>query len=133
VGLGLVVPAAGVVLASGGPWEAGLAGLLGVAWVLRSRSYAGRAQRLVLAGTGVLALGCAGVWLVASGNRTAVFAAGCAVVLAAVVCLVYATRVARGLRSPYWSRLLDVSEFLVLISLVPVVGMIAGVYEAVRG
>jgi type VII secretion integral membrane protein EccD len=133
VGLGLVVLAASVVLSTGGPWEAGLAGLLGVAWILRSRSYAGRVQRLVLVGFGILALVCAGVWLVASGNRTVVFAAGGVVVLAAVVCLVYATRVARGLRSPYWSRLLDVSEFLVLLSLVPFVGMIAGVYEAVRG
>ncbi|MDQ7807427.1 type VII secretion integral membrane protein EccD [Amycolatopsis sp. A133] len=133
VALGLVVLAASVVLSSGGSWEAGLAVLLGLAWILRSRSYAGRAQRLVLIGFGVPALVCAGAWLVASGDRTAVFAAGCAVVLAAVVCLVYATRVARGLRSPYWSRLLDVSEFLVLLSLVPVVGMIAGVYEAVRG
>jgi type VII secretion integral membrane protein EccD len=133
VGLGLVVLASSVVLSAGGPWDAGLAGLLGVAWILRSRSYAGRVQRLVLVGFGVLALVCAGVWLVASGNRTVVFGAGCAVVLAAAVCLVYATRVARGLRSPYWSRLLDVSEFLVLLSLVPFVGMIAGVYEAVRG
>jgi type VII secretion integral membrane protein EccD len=133
VGLGLVVLAASVVLSTAGPWDAGLAALLGVAWILRSRSYAGRVQRLVLVGFGVLALVSAGVWLVASGNRTVVFAAGCAVVLAAVVCLVYATRVARGLRSPYWSRLLDVSEFLVLLSLVPFVGMIAGVYEAVRG
>ncbi|WP_254897222.1 type VII secretion integral membrane protein EccD [Amycolatopsis sp. Hca4] len=133
VALGLVVLAASIVLASGGPWEAGLAALLGLAWILRSRSYAGRAQRLVLVGFGVPALVCAGVWLVASGNRTAVFAAGCAVVVSAVICLVYATRVARGLRSPYWSRLLDVAEFLVLLSLVPVVAMIAGVYEAVRG
>ncbi len=133
VALGLVVVGASVVLSLGGPWEAGLAGLLGLAWILRSRSYAGKAHRLVLVGFGVLGLIAAGVWLVGSGSRTAVFAAGCAVVLAAVVCLVYATRVARGLRSPYWSRLLDVSEFLILLSLVPAVGMIAGVYEAVRG
>jgi type VII secretion integral membrane protein EccD len=133
VALGLVVLVSAAVLVTGGPWEAGLTALLGVAWILRSRSYAGKAQRLVLVGFGVAALVVAGVWLVASGRRTVVFAAGCAVVLAAAVCLVYATRVARGLRSPYWSRLLDVSEFLVLLALVPFVGMIAGVYEAVRG
>ena len=133
VALGLVVLGGSVVLASAGPWEAGLAGLLGLAWILRSRSYARKTHRLALVGFGVTALVCAGVWLVASGERPAIFAAGCAVVVAAVICLVYATRVARGRRSPYWSRLLDVTEFLVLLSLVPFVGMIAGVYEAVRG
>ncbi|WP_328443016.1 type VII secretion integral membrane protein EccD [Amycolatopsis sp. NBC_00438] len=133
VALGLVVLFSTVVLATGGPWDAGLAAVLGLAWILRSRSYAGRTQRLVLVGFGITSLVVAGAWLVASGNRTAIFATGCAVVVAAAICLVYATRVARGVRSPYWSRLLDVSEFLVLLSLVPFVGMIAGVYEAVRG
>ncbi|MEC3978327.1 type VII secretion integral membrane protein EccD [Amycolatopsis sp. H20-H5] len=134
VALGLTVVASSIVLAgSGGPWEAGLAALLGLAWMLRSRSYAGRVQRLVLVSFGAVALLCAGVWLAASGDRTAVFCAGLAVVLAAVVCLAYATRVARGQRSPYWGRLLDISEFLTLLALVPFVGMIAGVYEAVRG
>jgi type VII secretion integral membrane protein EccD len=133
VALGMVVLAGSVVLSTAGPWEAGLAAVLGLAWILRSRSYAGKAQRLVLVGFGVTSLVVAGVWLVASGNRTAIFATGCTVVVAAAICLVYATRVARGVRSPYWSRLLDVSEFLVLLSLVPFVGMIAGVYEAVRG
>ncbi|MFD9891875.1 type VII secretion integral membrane protein EccD [Amycolatopsis sp. NPDC059027] len=132
IALGLVVLAACTVLAgAGGPWEAGLAGLLGLAWLLRSRSYAGRAQRFVLVGFGGLTLVTAGVWLAASGQRTAVFAAGFAVVVAAIVCLVYATRVARGVRSPYWSRLLDVTEFLTLLALVPFAGMIAGIYDLV--
>ncbi|MFF4600877.1 type VII secretion integral membrane protein EccD [Amycolatopsis sp. NPDC001319] len=134
VALGLVVLASAVTLAvSGGPWEAGLAALVGVAWVQRSRSYAGRLQRLVLAGFGVVTVLTAGAWLIATDNRTVLLAAGAALLIAAVVCLVYATRVAKGVRSPYWSRLLDVSEFLVLLALVPFVGMIAGVYEAVRG
>ncbi|MEV8607851.1 type VII secretion integral membrane protein EccD [Amycolatopsis sp. NPDC051373] len=134
VALGLVVLASAVKLAvSGGPWEAGLAALVGVAWVQRSRSYAGRWQRLVLAGFGVVTVLTAGAWLIATDNRMLLLAAGAALLIAAVVCLVYATRVAKGVRSPYWSRLLDVSEFLVLLALVPFVGMIAGVYEAVRG
>jgi ESX secretion system protein EccD len=134
VALGLVVLASAITLAAaGGPWEAGLTGLLGIGWVQRSRSYAGRAQRLVLAGFGVVILLTAGGWLLADGNRMAIFVAGLVFVLAAIVCLTYATRVARGVRSPYWSRLLDVSEFLVLLALVPFVAMIAGVYQAVRG
>jgi len=87
----------------------------------------------VLIGFGAAALASAGFWLAAGGPRSFVFAAGCAVVVAAGVCLTYATRVAKGRRSPYWARTLDIVEFLVLLSLIPFVGMIAGVYEAVRG
>ncbi|WP_326569556.1 type VII secretion integral membrane protein EccD [Amycolatopsis rhabdoformis] len=134
VALGLVVLGSAVTLAaSGGPWEAGLAALTGIAWVQRSRSYAGRLQRLVLAGFGVITLLTAGAWLIAADDRVLLLVAGAALLIAAVVCLAYATRVAKGVRSPYWSRLLDVSEFLVLLALVPFVGMIAGVYQAVRG
>ncbi|WP_406628878.1 type VII secretion integral membrane protein EccD [Amycolatopsis sp. WGS_07] len=133
VALGLVVVGSSVVLTTGGPWEAGLAGLLGIAWIQRSRAYAGRTQRLVLVGFGLVALLAAGFWLIAGNERIALLAAGLVLVLAAVVSLFYATRVARGVRSPYWSRLLDISEFLVLLSLVPFVALIAGVYEAVSG
>jgi type VII secretion integral membrane protein EccD len=134
IALGLLVSVGSVVLISdGGVWEAGLPALLGVAWMLRSRSYAGTFQRIILVVTGAAALVCAGVWLTAHGERNFLFAAGVAVLVAAAVCLAYATRVARGLRSPYWGRLLDIAEFLSLLSLVPMVGMIAGVYQAVRG
>ena len=134
IALGLVMLSGSIVLvASGGAWEAGLVALLGVAWMLRSRSYAGSVQRLVLVSFGGASLVCAGIWLAVSGERSFLFAAGLAVVVAAVVCLFYASRVARGIRSPYWGRLLDITEFLALLSLVPMVGMIAGIYEAVRG
>ncbi|WP_370939203.1 type VII secretion integral membrane protein EccD [Amycolatopsis sp. cg13] len=133
VALGLVVIGSSIVLATGGPWEAGLAALLGTAWIQRSRAYAGRTQRLVLVGFGLIALLTAGFWLIAANQRIALLAVGLTLVLAAVVSLFYATRVARGVRSPYWSRLLDISEFLVLLSLVPFVAFIAGVYEAVSG
>lgn len=131
VALGLVVAGSAAVLATGGAWAAGLAALVGSAWLQRSRSYAGRTQRLVLAGFGLITLLGAGGWLIASGQRVALLTAGLAVMLAAVVCLVYATRVARGVRSPYWSRVLDVAEFVVLLALVPFVAMVAGVYEVV--
>ncbi|WP_020657687.1 type VII secretion integral membrane protein EccD [Amycolatopsis benzoatilytica] len=133
VALGLVVIGSSFVLATGGPWEAGLAALLGVAWIQRSRAYVARTQRLVLVGFGLVALLAAGKWLIGDNQRIALLVAGVVLVVAAVVCAAYATRVARGVRSPYWSRLLDISEFLVLLALVPFVGMIAGVYEAVSG
>ncbi|MDI5979808.1 type VII secretion integral membrane protein EccD, partial [Amycolatopsis magusensis] len=88
---------------------------------------------LVLIGYGLAALTCAGIWLGTEAGRSLVFAVALTVVLAAVVCLVYAARVAKGHRSPYWSRLMDIAEFIVLLSLVPIVGVIIGVYEAVRG
>jgi type VII secretion integral membrane protein EccD len=134
IALGLVVLASSIVLVeSGGAWEAGLVALLGLAWMLRSRSYTGTVQRLVLVGFGLASLVCAGIWLAAGDARSLLFAAGLTVVVAAVICLVYAGRVAKGHRSPYWARLLDISEFLCLLSLVPMVAMIAGIYEAVRG
>ncbi|WP_158888375.1 type VII secretion integral membrane protein EccD [Amycolatopsis anabasis] len=129
----LVLASAAVLVVSGAGWAALLAALFGLSWLLRSRSYAGAAQRVVVAGFGLAALLCAGIWLAGGDSRPAMFGAGLGVVLAAVLCLVYATRVRRGHRSPYWARLLDIAEFLALLSLIPVTALILGVYEAVRG
>lgn len=130
---GLVLVGCALVLVRGSGWDAGLLGLLGVAWTLRSRSYSDASHRVLLAVPGVAALGFAAGWLVLDGNRALVLSAGIAVVVAAAICVAYAGRVVRGHHSPYWARVLDVAEFLSLVSLVPMAAMITGLYEAVRG
>ncbi|MEV6609933.1 type VII secretion integral membrane protein EccD [Kutzneria sp. NPDC051319] len=113
------------------PWPAALSGVLGVVWLLRSRSYAGTAQRLVLLLAGLAMLGRLGAWLVTWQHGSLVAVAVLAV--AAILCLAHANRIRRGLRSPYWSRMMDVAEFLGLIAIVPLVGAVLNVYEVVRG
>jgi type VII secretion integral membrane protein EccD len=113
------------------PWPAALAGVLGVVWLLRSRSYAGTAQRLALLLAGLVMLGRLGAWLV-TWPHGALVAVG-VLIVAAILCLAHATRVRRGHRSPYWSRMMDIAEFLGLIAIVPLVGAVLDVYAVVRG
>ncbi|QWF78123.1 type VII secretion integral membrane protein EccD [Amycolatopsis sp. CA-230715] len=133
VAAGLVLLGCAPVLVRGSGWDAGLLALLGVAWTLRSRSYSDTSHRVLLLVPGFAALGFAAVWLVLDGDRALVLPAGFVVAVAAAICVAYAGRVARGHRSPYWARVLDIAEFLALVSLVPMAAMITGVYEAVRG
>jgi type VII secretion integral membrane protein EccD len=131
---GLVVVGSVIVLTQGDSvWQVALVGVLALAWLLRSRSYAGAAQRLVLVGTGLATLALLGGWLAGHGTQLSQFVA-CAVVAAAgVISLLYANRVRRGRRSPHWSRLLDVVEFLSLLALIPIAGVVVNVYAAIRG
>jgi len=118
-------------LADDSPWSAALSGTLGLVWLLRSRSYAGTAQRLVLLLAGFAMLGRLGAWLVTW--QHGVLVAVAVLVVAAILCLAHATRVRRGHRSPYWSRMMDIAEFLGLIAIVPLVGAVLNVYTVVRG
>jgi type VII secretion integral membrane protein EccD len=131
---GLVVFGSVVVLLRGAsPWQAGLAGVLGVVWLLRSRSYAGAAQRTVLVAVGVGVLALLGNWLANNGDQSTILIAAVVLAGAGGVCLLYANRVVHGRRSPYWSRMLDIAEFLSLMAMVPVTGMVIGLYDAIRG
>jgi type VII secretion integral membrane protein EccD len=133
--LGLVVAGSVVVLLHQGEssWQAGLAGTLGVVWLLRSRSYSGAAARAVLVGVGLLVLTALGVWLAANGNMLTVLASAAVLAVSGVLCVSYARRVVQGRKSPYWSRFLDFTEFLGLMAVVPLVGMVSGLYDAIRG
>jgi type VII secretion integral membrane protein EccD len=131
---GLVVFGSALVLVNGASvWQAALAGVLGVVWMLRSRSYAGAAQRAVLVGTGLAVLVLLGVWLAHHADQVALYGAAAVLALSAVVALLYSNRVVHGRRSPHWSRLLDVTEFLGLMALIPIIGVVIGVYDAIRG
>ena len=131
---GLVAVLASVVLLRGASvFAAALVGVFGVVWMLRSRSYSGTAQRVVLVGTGLAALVCLGVWLLTAGDRTGLLAAAGVLALAGVLTVNYAGRAVRGRKSPYWSRLLDIAEFLGLIAIIPLAGQVVGIYAALRG
>ncbi len=113
-------------------WSWTLAGLAGLVWVLRSRSYAGTVQRGVMLTAGLVVLVLGGIRLAVTVDRTWLLAIAGGVAVVAVVSLAYAARVVRGRRSPYWSRLIDITEFLSLVALLPVVGAILGIYRAVH-
>ncbi|HEY3610029.1 MAG TPA: type VII secretion integral membrane protein EccD [Pseudonocardiaceae bacterium] len=133
--LGLVVAGSVVVLLHQGEssWQAALAGTLGVVWLLRSRSYSGAGARTVLVGVGLVVLTALGVWLSVNGNMLTVLASAAVLAVSAVLCVSYARRVVQGRKSPYWSRFLDFTEFLSLMAVVPLVGMVSGLYDAIRG
>jgi hypothetical protein len=54
-------------------------------------------------------------------------------VAGAVISVIYANRVRRGRRSPSWSRWLDVIEFIALLALIPLAGLVLNLYAAIRG
>ncbi len=126
--LGVVVFACAVVLLGEGSW---LVGLLGVTWILRSRSYAGAVQRVVLVVIGLAMLGALGWWLTTAADRTWLLAYAAGAGTAGVVCLWYAGRVVRNVHSPSVARWLNVLEYTLLIAIVPVAGWVLGVYRAV--
>lgn len=114
-------------------WQATLGGVLAVAWLLRSRSYHAAAQRIVLVGTGLATLVWLGLWLADNGDRLTLVTAFAVLAVAAVISLWYASRVLRGRKSPHWGRFLDVTEFIALMALIPIVGVVLGLYDAIRG
>jgi type VII secretion integral membrane protein EccD len=131
---GLVVVASVVVLLRGDrPYQAALAGLLGLVWLLRSRSYASTAPRVVLLAAGLLSLAWLAVWLASGHHHQIMLAAGAAVLaVGGLASVAYARRAATGRRSPYWSRILDAAEFLGVLSLLPVAGLVLNIYEHIR-
>jgi type VII secretion integral membrane protein EccD len=132
-GLGLAVVSGVVVLLRGArPQQVALAGLLALVWLLRSRSYASTQQRAVLLAVGLLSLAWLGGW-VATGHYRVLLAGGAAALtVAGVACVAYARRAVQGRRSPYWSRLMDVAEFLGILSLLPVAALVLNIYQHIR-
>ncbi|MBE1485531.1 type VII secretion integral membrane protein EccD [Plantactinospora soyae] len=127
-----VAGCAAVVLGEGSVWSSILVGLVGVAWLLRSRSYAGAAQRVCMVVVGLVVLAGLGWRLPSVLGPSWLFAVAVVVAAAGALCLVYADRVVRNIHSPFTGRWLDICEYLVLISLIPVAAAMAGVYNAVR-
>ncbi|MEO3743658.1 type VII secretion integral membrane protein EccD [Plantactinospora sp. B5E13] len=131
--LGVAVAGCAVVLLrDGSAWSPLLVGLAGVAWLVRSRSYAGAAQRVCTVAVGLLILAGLGWRLPSILGPSWLFATAAVLGAAGALCLVYADRVVRNRHSPFRARWLDILEYAVLISLLPVAAAVVGVYPAVR-
>ncbi|OLE20701.1 MAG: type VII secretion integral membrane protein EccD [Catenulispora sp. 13_1_20CM_3_70_7] len=131
--LGLSVVAGSVAtLRTAGAWPVVLVSLLSGVWMLRSRSYSDTVQRVVQVGTGLSASGWLAGSLVVRQEKMLLLAAVIVLALAGLACFVYARHAGQGRRSPYWTRLLDLSEFLGVVALLPIAGVVLGVYEHLR-
>jgi type VII secretion integral membrane protein EccD len=121
------------VLPAGTVWARALGAAAGLALLLCARAYLSALQRgvLMLGGAGVLAATL--VSLALDGGTAARSTVLGLVALAGVVSLAYALRASRQQPSPYWSRLLDVVEFLALLSLLPLAAAAIGIFGSVRG
>jgi len=113
-------------------WLFVLIGLVGLSWILRSRSYAGALQRVMPVIVGLVVLTGLGIRLGAALSPTGLLVAAGLLALSAALCLFYASRVVRNVHSPFRARWLDWLEYLVLIAFVPVGGAVMGLYNGVR-
>jgi type VII secretion integral membrane protein EccD len=113
-------------------WSAILVGLVGIAWLLRSRSYAGAVQRVTPVIVGLIILAGLGFRLASTMDTDWLMALAALCALAAMACLYYAGRVVRSVHSPFKARWFDILEYLTLISLIPVAAAVMGVYNAIR-
>lgn len=130
---GVIVAASVLVLLHDGRTEAlWLAGIGGVATLLRSRGYAQAPPRLALLLAGTFAVGAVGVDRLLHGNDQTRLVVAVVAAAAGAIALVFAGRTAQGRTSPYWIRLLDWAEVATMIAVLPVAGAVVGIYDAVR-
>ncbi len=132
--IAVVEVAAIIVFGLGGGFAGGiLCAVLSVLLLLRARTLAGRAQRMPL-----LAAGCVGLGLVALGSflaappliRLSALLGG--LIAAALAAIVYGFAVAGKRISPVWGRLLDVSEVILILAVIPLAAWVCGLYGWIR-
>lgn len=128
----VVIGCAAVLLGAGTLWADLLVGLVGVAWILRSRSYVGAVQRVAPVVVGMVVLAGLGIQLAWTLSVDWLLTSAALLVIAAALCLYYAGRVERNVHSPFRARWLDRLEYLVLISFVPIGGAVMDLYNTVR-
>jgi type VII secretion integral membrane protein EccD len=130
----LVVVTADVVLVrSSDAWGWALAGLSGLAMLLRARAYPRAIQRGSLVAGGVVALMVAAPGLALSGPSSLRPALIAGLAGLGVIGVAYGVRSRANQPSPYWTRLLDVLEVLAVVSLVPLAAGVLGLYRTARG
>lgn len=130
VGLG-----AEVALAFGGTgWpRLVLLGVLALVLLARCRSFAGGWQRLPLMTAGMLGLGLTAVAAFTEvGPALRLLVILPALLVVAVVCLVSGLALAETRIMPVWTRLVDIVEVLLIVSVVPLAMWICGAYAFIR-
>lgn len=130
----VVVSCCAVVLAQGAS-EAGvvLVGLLAAGFLLRSRVYPVLHHRVPMLTTGVVAAGAMVAGPLLTDRDTLLLVAGpalfCVAAAAIAAGIGYSTRAA----GPYFGRLAEYAEILVMVAIVPVTCSVLGLYGYVRG
>jgi ESX secretion system protein EccD len=128
-----VVTGSAIVLAlTGSGFALVLAGLSGLALLLRARAYLRGAQRGALVAGGIATLTVAALGIAASGSPGARSVLIAGVVVLGVVGLTYGARARLNQPSPYWTRLLDVLEVLTVVSLLPLAAGVLDLYQTAR-
>ncbi|BCJ33630.1 type VII secretion integral membrane protein EccD [Actinocatenispora thailandica] len=128
----VVAGAAGVLVLGGSRWGWAVAGVAGLALLLRSRSYAGTGQRIALLVGGAVALIAVGARLAVEGGDSLRLVLLLVALLVVVGSTLVALRAGARDPSPYWSRLFDVLEFLSLVGVLPLAAAVLEIYQRVR-
>jgi hypothetical protein len=107
-----------------------MCGVLGCALLLRSRVFRGRAQRLWLQvpGYGGLAL-----LAVAAGQGKAILITLAPLAAGAAILIGAGTWLPAHRPSPFWGRAAELTDMLLVTSLVPLALGVAGVFGRIRG
>ena len=116
----------------------GLAGgtlcvVMALALMLRARPLSGRAQRAPLLAAGTIGLALvAAAGFVAAGPLVRLTAVLGGLIVAALAAIVYGFAVAGKRISPAWGRLLDFTEVVLILGIVPLAGWVCGLYPWMR-
>lgn len=132
---GVAVVTAGatvVLLGAGTAWAHTLAVAAGLALLLRARAYTGVGQRAALVTGGAAVLLLTGASLATSASWVGLAVLVTAALGLGVVGLAYALRAPKNQPSPYWGRLLEVVEFVAVVSLVPLAAAVLDLYRTAR-
>ncbi|TDD11254.1 type VII secretion integral membrane protein EccD [Nonomuraea deserti] len=134
-GVALVVLGAQVLLVLDGAWAAtAMSAALSVSMLMRARVFEGRGQRVWLLTTAM-----AGVVLAAAGavsgaaDGTVLYGIVPALVVLALGVAGTALWLTSGRPSPFWGRMGDIMDILLMIALIPLALAVLDLYETIRG
>ena len=115
-------------------WELVLVGVIGLALLLRARAFIGLQQRLslLLAGTLMVVL----AFLIGLGRQSEMVQLGlgsAVMVLTALMLTYYAAAVYNKIITPVWGRIGDITEWLAIMAILPILLQVLHMYSRFRG